>query len=91
MNQGDAEPTSRADDPRHGGDRSVEVVDVHECHLAHSTVEGPTVPPVIGSGYVRRPVGDAKRFSRLLDLGCFDQPARQIDRHDLGASSGKLT
>lgn len=90
MNHRDADPSGRSQDPSHCGDGALEVVDVHERHLAYGAIEGPAVPPLIRAGHVSRPVGDTLGLGALGELGRFDQPGGQVDAEYLGASSGQL-
>jgi alkylation response protein AidB-like acyl-CoA dehydrogenase len=58
------EPATRPQHRRHGSERTRQVVDVHQRHLAGAAVEGPPVPPAEVASDVGVEVGDVRRADR---------------------------
>jgi hypothetical protein len=89
MEEREDEPATIGQDPEHGGERTVQIIDVAQPKIADDAVE-----PLAGEGICSRgigmQVGDAHRV-RHFDLpGDLQQPVRDVDPNNAGAPSRQL-
>ena len=85
--QGHVEPPRWSQHPRDRGQRRVEILDVHQGHVADHAVVLGAVPPIQTHG-VAGHVTDSGRMQPLDLSGSLKQPFRNIDRRDRRAQRG---
>ena len=78
MEHREAEPPTRGEHRGDGGEGALQVVDVHERHIAQHAVVGHTVPPV-GGGGVAADIADPEGPAGF-QLTCPGQQGAEISR-----------